>query len=683
MGNAHHHQVIQATPPPPNASLKINVKSGRVLHFGPGHGIILSFIDDGNRKITTRFTMHWVPTRFKSGDEEVLFLGAIDDPNFGEITTLELQREKWNPDSSDISWFCDMVTIKYLKRSFKDGVFPVHRYVGHASPLQILNRHSCLPQAEPWPLQRAQEIEHKRRGLVYSAPAQGMMPMAHALPYRSTFHDHYGVCKIEENRNVLKKRCKFDDVNSFAVKKWKEINKLYVSPYLLAPKCIKYWRSDEYFGQLRLSGPNPFLIRRCTGIPFNCAITPNLVDRFLEGQSLQTAIEAKKIYIVNFEMMVVDNDTPRKCVQPIGLFYVNKAGDLMPIAIQLEPSLGGARSPVFLPSDPAWTWTAAKMWFNSADAAYHMAVAKLSRCNFVLETFALAIHRNFSSTHPLFQLVAPHIRYIFDANRSSAFYLLNLTDGYIDFDFSLGRRATFSVIQRDYRRMKVSHRMFQQDLVERGVDDPSSLPNYHYRDDGLLYDAAIKNYVYTVVESVYSSPEDLIYDHELQSFAHEISDGRLSEPLLRGLPMEGKFTNTLQIGLVFAHIIFTATAHFGATHNTMYENYAWPPNYPSFLRGLPPDTKEKLKETDVIAMIPERPYIAKTLLIMDTLQKLTVVHLGDYDVEHSVDQMSHHLLEMFRKDLKEIAKHIERVNKKRKFSYKALLPNKIPNCPFS
>ena len=53
------------------------------------------------------------------------------------------------------------------------------------------------------------------------------------------------------------------------------------------------------------------------------------------------------------------------CAAPICLLYVNEAGQLKPIAIQLGQT-PGSDNPIFLPTDRRVDWLAAKMYYMSA-----------------------------------------------------------------------------------------------------------------------------------------------------------------------------------------------------------------------------------------------------------------------------------------------------------------------------
>jgi arachidonate 5-lipoxygenase len=120
---------------------------------------------------------------------------------------------------------------------------------------------------------------------------------------------------------------------------------------------------------------------------------------------------------------------------PIGLFYLNKKNDLMPIAIQLfqEPS---PTNPVFFPSDPPYTWLLAKMFFNMGEAQVHQSThvgefadgvckiinkkiinqAYIGLTHMLIESICVAANRNLSPSHPIFRLMAPHFIFLLQLN---------------------------------------------------------------------------------------------------------------------------------------------------------------------------------------------------------------------------------------------------------------------------
>ena len=77
-------------------------------------------------------------------------------------------------------------------------------------------------------------------------------------------------------------------------------------------------------------------------------------------------------------------------------------------------------------------------------------------------------------------------------------------DAWIDKAMHMGRIGMFNIIRWKWERWNLkTDGNFRQNLKERGVDGSGALPNYYYRDDGLLLWDAIHKYVTTVINSVY------------------------------------------------------------------------------------------------------------------------------------------------------------------------------------
>jgi hypothetical protein len=62
----------------------------------------------------------------------------------------------------------------------------------------------------------------------------------------------------------------------------------------------------------------------------------------------------------------------KRYVKPaMGLFYLKKNDDMVPIAIQLSQQPGES-NPIWTPlQDTEWDWIMAKLWLRCADSQYH------------------------------------------------------------------------------------------------------------------------------------------------------------------------------------------------------------------------------------------------------------------------------------------------------------------------
>ncbi|KAL1276559.1 hypothetical protein QQF64_036182 [Cirrhinus molitorella] len=63
---------------------------------------------------------------------------------------------------------------------------------------------------------------------------------------------------------------------------------------------------------------------------------------------------------------------------------------------------------------------------------------------------------------------------------------------------------------------------FPEAMKARGVDNKDDLPNYYYRDDGMMVWEAVKSYVSDVVRIYYSSDKTVQEDEEIQAFVHDV-----------------------------------------------------------------------------------------------------------------------------------------------------------------
>ncbi|XP_061183313.1 polyunsaturated fatty acid 5-lipoxygenase-like [Saccostrea echinata] len=183
------------------------------------------------------------------------------------------------------------------------------------------------------------------------------------------------------------------------------------------PKGMQGWDSDISFGWQRLNGLNPNMIRLCSHLPDKFGVTEEMIKPFLEGLTISQAIRDKRLFITDLEVM---NGISLKegcaCPAPIALFFVDARGQLMPVAIQLFQQKS-RDNPVFLPSDPPYTWLMAKMWFNVGDSNLHQTIVHLGCTHLILESVCVAGNRCLSPSHPMFKLLAPHFLYIIAINK--------------------------------------------------------------------------------------------------------------------------------------------------------------------------------------------------------------------------------------------------------------------------
>ncbi|XP_060586277.1 allene oxide synthase-lipoxygenase protein-like [Ruditapes philippinarum] len=367
---------------------------------------------------------------------------------------------------------------------------------------------------------------------------------------------------------------------------------------------------------------------------------------------------------------------------PIALFYQQNDGTLIPIAIQLFQK-PGVDNPVFLPSDPEYTWILAKMWFNVADANYHESVTHLGFTHLKMEGVVAITHRQMYKTHPIYKLLMPHFLYLIGINWTGIPLLLG-KNGYIVELLNIGRDGATELIKRKNKSWRLDvDGTLPNDIKERGLDGSSCLPDFYYRDDAMEIYNAILKYVQKYINLYYASDKEVLNDEELQQWRKEM----VAPVDEQGLGMLGvfgkddKFTEKNQVCLTLTSIIFTCSAKHAAVNFRQYEEYAFPPNFPITLRGIPPKTKDKLKEENLMQHLPQKVTTYDMLVITDTLSTDNTHALGNFEVQYITDVKALKILDEFKADLAKIAQvNKEKNNKDRKIEkYWALNPKRVPN----
>lgn len=365
---------------------------------------------------------------------------------------------------------------------------------------------------------------------------------------------------------------------------------------------------------------------------------------------------------------------------PMALFFLRNDGCLVPIAIQLN-QVPADDNPVFLPSDPPYTWILAKMWFNNADVCVHQAITHLGFTHLLMEGIIVVTHRQLSQSHPVFKLLAPHFLYLIGINARALEKLMG-PSGWIEDVMAIGVEGFHELIRR-YKskwRMDVEGTL-PSDLRQRGVDDPEILRRYHYRSDALLLYEVLRDYVYKYLKIYYETDDNVLADEEIQNWRAEMCKPEVDNGLgILGIPGDsGKFMSKDQVVTVCTSIIFTCSVGH-AVNFKQYDEYAFPPNYPTKLRGSPPTSKAALTEEDILSALPDKETTLNTMVITKILSQRTTKSLGDFEVNYVYDPAAVQVVKEFREDLKRISSKIKTLNKSRKPPYPYLDPAQVPNA---
>ncbi|XP_014670639.1 PREDICTED: arachidonate 5-lipoxygenase-like, partial [Priapulus caudatus] len=330
---------------------------------------------------------------------------------FKDIAKIELWRDEkgiWD------NWYVDYVMVQHVatKRSF---YFPIHRWIRAYQHYVFKEFDSSLPQHDDEQKFRKQELLEKRQTYEFVCHYSGIPTQAKSLPADESFSNEYKWNLVARKVQMLAESA----ITRRLVKDWEsleDIKNMFKFKHFPLPECVNDWQTDEHFGRQRLTGLNAVAIRLCTEIPDNFAVTDDHVRPFLEGNTIEGAIGKKKLFYVDLKILEgVPTIPDKKVCAPLALFYVREDEAMVPVAIQLHQEKGPG-NPVFVPSDPKYTWLLAKMWFNNADAQVHQSNTHLGLTHLIMEGVVVCTHRNLSPSHPMFKLLAPHFLYLIAIN---------------------------------------------------------------------------------------------------------------------------------------------------------------------------------------------------------------------------------------------------------------------------
>lgn len=368
------------------------------------------------------------------------------------------------------------------------------------------------------------------------------------------------------------------------------------------PVAGSRWRRDQEFARQRLVGVNPLVIRRCTRLPERFGLCSRALEGLLpEGVALEAELEAGRVFVCDYAILdgltCIDG---RFLAAPLVVFHQAPGRSLMPLAIQLgqDPSRHG----VFTPASDPIDWLAARTYVQSADGHHHQFVSHLLPFHYEPEPFVIATRRQLHPAHPVHELLAPHLRWLFAINEIARSQAASDSG-------SFGRMKSTGMVggnelMREIHAVPFDQRTFLQTLEARGMADRAVLPGYFFRDDALELHAAITRFVRAALARIYPEPTLLQTDGELQAWAAELVDPQRGR--VKGLPGGGRIETLDQLECICAELIFRMSAWHTAVSHGQYDHYAHVINAPHGMRRPPPTAPGQMDAAELMAAIPKR-----------------------------------------------------------------------------
>jgi arachidonate 15-lipoxygenase len=455
------------------------------------------------------------------------------------------------------------------------------------------------------------------------------------------------------------------------------------------PPISKYFEEDEFFAYQRVAGPNPVMIERVNVLQGN-----KLSDRFpvtnsyyqaVMGQedSLEAAVAEQRLYCADYGIFAgaINGAFPefqKYIAAPLALFAVPRNQlALRPVAIQCGQTPG---LPILLPPGENATdhdraaWKMAKNVVQVADTNCHEAVTHLGRTHLFLSPFALAMHRQLVTSHPIYQLLHPHFEGTFFINNGAQSMLMapkGGVDGTLAVTIDCARVCAITGVLT----YGFNDAMLPDQLHKRGVDNSQSLPLYPYRDDAMLLWEAIREWVSDYIGIYYSDDTAVRSDDALQAWAKELQafdGGRVPN-----FGENGTIQTRDYLIRALTLIIYTASAQHAAVNFPQGDQMMYVPGVP-MAAYVHFDGTSPVSEATYFEQLPPLKQAEAQLELCYTLGNIIHTQLGKYEKDWFKNADVLAKLAIFQKRLSEIETIIDGRNKQRPYPYEYLKPSRIP-----
>nr|BAM95905.1 lipoxygenase [Ricciocarpos natans] len=424
------------------------------------------------------------------------------------------------------------------------------------------------------------------------------------------------------------------------------------------------WMDDEEYGRQTLAGINPCVIQAVKEFPPKSSLDPKqwgpataLTEKdilpYLEGLSVQEAIKAKRLFIIDYRDMFMPyleriNKTSAKAYAPRSYFFWTSKGTMKPVAIELSlppTSTKAASNRVFTPpmrkEDKNYYWELAKVHAATIDFGYHELVTHWVRSHAVMEPFVISTHRNLSKLHPVHTLLLPLYKNTMKINSTARQALIN-ANGIIELTFSPGQYS-MEMSSKIYGALwRFDQEALPANLIARGMAEPADasqpggvklvVDDYPFAKDGLEMWDAIYSYMGKYLNIVYNGSDKAVQDDaELQAWwkeAVEVGHGDKKDA-----PWWPKANSIKNLTDICATIAWIAGPHHAAVNFGQYAYAGFMPNRPSCCKKLIPE-KGSSDETKMLEA-PEKWLMNTISTQIATTIVMTVIELLS---THAVDE---------------------------------------------
>ncbi|XP_056408595.1 hydroperoxide isomerase ALOXE3-like [Hyla sarda] len=660
---------------------KVTVATGSDFTAGTIDTIAISLVGVNGESTKQELSHLWVPGK-------VSYFDVTTDTDLGDLLLVRIYKDAYLFYTED-AWYCLNVTVTSPEGRLYQ--FPLYHWISGVTTVEIPEGKAMISAQNLHPvLQRQRETELKKRNKthgwkLFSDGAPHCMDVESVIDLpvndqfsfmkRGGFSYMALLTKLAVKLKGLLRR----------EKSWTKLEDMkMVFCFVrsrISGQVSQIWNEDSFFGYQYLNGVNPGLIRKCEKLSENFPVSNSMVAASL-GTSTDLTEELKNgnIFLADYKILQgipanpSINGKKQYIAAPLCLLWKDPKDQLLPIAIQLGQT-PGEQNPIFLPSDSEWDWTLAKIWVRSSDFQVHQIIYHLLHTHLIAEVFNVATTRQLPMSHPVYKLIAPHLRYTLEINTISRTELLG-PGGITDQILAIGNGGVPVLMKKAMEMVTYSDLCLPDDITSRGMD---TIPNYYYRDDGLSVWAAVEGFVSSIVQFYYGSDEAVQTDRELQAWVSEIYEKGFQERESSGIPSSLDTVPSLVKYLTM--VIFRCSVQHAAVNSGQFDFYSWLPNGPSSMKRPPPTAKGV---TTLLSILDALPDVSTSTLMMTVMwqvsnEPMDKRRLGDYPEERFTEEAPKKFIAEFQKMLVEISQSIEEKNRSRRLPYPYLDPRRIEN----
>ena len=442
------------------------------------------------------------------------------------------------------------------------------------------------------------------------------------------------------------------------------------------PALASHVHDDAFFSRKAVCGSNPMVLSRIRARHELGSVRDGHLQQVSTGDSLDAAFAEGRLFVLDYGMLsgLEPNELGghRRYVLAPRVYLVALRGNrsLRAFAIELAQ---GAHPLVFSPAD-GWGWEIAKTHASVADTISGALYFHHARTHIVAEPMVISLHRHLAVNHPLSILMRPHFMgtlYINEVGYKTVF----APHGALDWFTGASRDSLRSMIVKSVQDFRFNESVFRTELSGRGIDDRELLPDFPFRDDGVLVWDAIASWVAEYVELYYPDDATVLADVELQAWLAEVTatDGGG----LRGLGIAGRIPSRAYLVQMLTQIIFSGSALHAAMNFPVKEEMAFVPNSPFAAYGEPPTRTDGWTEKDWLQVLPPLGQAQQQFAVAHLLGESRYGSLGRYPADTFTDPRVAAPLARFRSNLESIEATIGERNLSRP-SYIHLQPTRIP-----